>query len=316
MQIVGIRCFDPCLPPVIVIPIETNYRLWSNVSSWSTTGKIPEAGEDALIETGWNMLLDIDTPILRTVQVNGRLTFKNDSSTPLNLQAEHVFVRAGELIIGYADAPFQNEATITLHGKRQDDQIVLSSAVEAGNRILMNIANMSMYGKPRQSNTRLRSPALKGSVNLLVSTGLDWRSGDEIALAPTSFGEHHHDQAEILFYDASTGNLTIKSPLNWYHYGGASTDDLYGVDVRGEVILLTRNIKVRGKWECTILTSDYIEFDETRRSGQTIMDNVEIRDCSQENTHKTALRFQNAHGRPSSITNSALHTGMSWGINV
>jgi len=228
-----------------------------------------------------------------------------------------VFVRAGELNIGSKTALFANEATITLHGKRQDDQIVLNSAVEAGNRILMNIANMSMYGKPRDSHSRLHTPALKNSVHFMVGPALDWKSGDEIALAPTSFSELTHEMAEILFYDASTGNLTVKTPLKFYHHGQqASTEELYGTDVRGEVIMLTRNIKIRGKWECTILTSDYIEFDMSQRNGQTIMDNVEIRDCSQENTHKTALRFQNAHGRESSITNSAIHSGMSWAINV
>jgi len=65
MKFVGVRCFDPCLPPVVIVPIETNYRLWSKVSSWPTTGKVPEAGEDAMIESGWNMLFDVEeTPIL------------------------------------------------------------------------------------------------------------------------------------------------------------------------------------------------------------------------------------------------------------
>lgn len=25
----AVRCYDPCIPPVVVAPIEKNYRLWS-----------------------------------------------------------------------------------------------------------------------------------------------------------------------------------------------------------------------------------------------------------------------------------------------
>lgn len=59
LDFLGIRCYDPCLPPVVVLPIEPNYRLWSDPASWTTTGKVPEAGENAEVEPGWNMLFDV-----------------------------------------------------------------------------------------------------------------------------------------------------------------------------------------------------------------------------------------------------------------
>jgi hypothetical protein len=36
--------------------------------------------------------------------INGRLSFKND--TDLHLKSNHIFIRAGELIIGHETAPF------------------------------------------------------------------------------------------------------------------------------------------------------------------------------------------------------------------
>jgi len=65
------------------------------------------------------MLYDLeDSPIYKLVQVNGILTFKNDSNT--HLRAKHVFVRAGELRIGSKDYPLHENFTarITLYGER------------------------------------------------------------------------------------------------------------------------------------------------------------------------------------------------------
>jgi hypothetical protein len=59
--------------------------------------------------------------------------------------------------------------------------------------------------------------------------------------------------------------------------------------MRGEVLLLTRNIVIRGQdiesWGGQIVTSDTVEFDATdgtmkARSGSTIMENVEVYNCS------------------------------------
>jgi hypothetical protein len=61
------------------------------------------------------MVFDIpESPILKQLEINGRLSFKND--TDLHLRAKNIFVRAGELIIGYKDYPFKNSAKITLFG--------------------------------------------------------------------------------------------------------------------------------------------------------------------------------------------------------
>lgn len=57
--------------------------------------------------------------------------------------------------------------------------------------------------------------------------------------------------------------------LKYYHWGAPdSTASLYnGVDIRGEVMLLTRNILIQGEdvdsWGCNIVTSDIVEFDLT-----------------------------------------------------
>lgn len=55
------------------------------------------------------MIYDLEnSPIVDTIQINGRLTFQQGSD--LNLHAKHIFVRAGELIIGTEEEPFEGNA--------------------------------------------------------------------------------------------------------------------------------------------------------------------------------------------------------------
>lgn len=83
----GYRCNGPCLTAITEVAVETNVRKWSDPKSW-TSGKVPLAGEDAVVEAGWNMIYDIDNanaPIYRMIQINGRLTFDNENDDGKNL---------------------------------------------------------------------------------------------------------------------------------------------------------------------------------------------------------------------------------------
>jgi polygalacturonase len=81
------------------------------------------------------------------------------------------------------------------------------------------------------------------------------------------------DDVFIKSYSNETGVVVLNSTLNFYHWGASeSTSAAYnGVDMRGEVLLLTRNIIIEGEdiesWGCNIVTSDIVEFDLTMRFG-------------------------------------------------
>jgi hypothetical protein len=88
---------------------------------------------------------------------------------------------------------------------------------------------------------------------------------------------------------------------------------------------LTRNIQIIGEdiesWGGQIVTSDTIDglnADGTirMRSGQLIMDNVEVYNCSQADSMKAAVRFEGASGSWSVVSNSAIHNGFGWGLGV
>lgn len=87
---------------------------------------------------------------------------------------------------------------------------------------------------------------------------MDLVAGDRIALVPTSYENTASDDCHITEYDIATGIAKIdrsrdikvdkKAGLLFYHWGAEkSTKDEYGVDMRGEVLILSRNIKVVGQ---------------------------------------------------------------------
>jgi hypothetical protein len=94
--------------------------------------------------------------------------------------------------------------------------------------------------------TRLEKSVMKGESSVYVSTALDWKEGDEVALMPTATQSLHTDYMTIESYDASTGQLNFTSKLMYYHFGDSvSTAAKYnGVDMRGEVVLLSRSIVI------------------------------------------------------------------------
>ena len=88
--------------------------------------------------------------------------------------------------------------------------------------------------------------------------------------------------------------------------------------MRGEVMLLTRNLRIVGNdtdaWGCQVVTSDFIEGNGELRKGKTVLDHVEIYNCSQYDTYKAALRFEGNGGDYSIVSNSAIHHGLGMGI--
>ena len=154
IDFIGHRCIGSCNEEIVEVTEVGAETLWSNPKSWPS-GKVPVAGEDVHIESGWNMTMDLeDTPIFRLVRVNGLLNFKRGMN--ITFRAKHIFVRAGELHVGSKENPFVDNCKIILYGDKSSQAIVYDNAVEGGNKVLANINVVKMYGKPKNHTmTRL-----------------------------------------------------------------------------------------------------------------------------------------------------------------
>lgn len=159
-----------------------------------------------------------------------------------------------------------------------------------------------MYGMPRQANsyrTRLLNSIDDGMTEFYVDTGMDWQAGEEFAVLTNTLSNTHTEYFTIQDYNSLTGMVTVTQAAQHYHFGALSVSTRYnGLDIRAEVVLLTRNVKITGYdedgWGGQIVTGDLYDFNAgtpVMRTGMTYLDNVELFNCSQRDGSKAALRW-------------------------
>jgi cell migration-inducing and hyaluronan-binding protein len=94
--------------------------LWSDPASWPD-GKVPGAGDAVTIGKDRSIVLDVTPPALRSLTINGKLSFADERD--LNLTTEWIYLAGGELAIGSEAKPFRHNATITLTDTVKDEDI-------------------------------------------------------------------------------------------------------------------------------------------------------------------------------------------------
>ena len=67
---------------------------WSDASAWPS-GKVPAAGEEVTIPRGTEVVLDVSPPELRSLTVEGKLSFAPDRD--IDLTSEWIYLPGGEL---------------------------------------------------------------------------------------------------------------------------------------------------------------------------------------------------------------------------
>src|SRR6186713_917702 len=210
---------------------------WSDPATWPNR-KSPVAGDKVTIDAGKEVVLDVNTPALAGVTVNGKLSFANTAD--VELTTEWIMVH-GELEIGTEARPHTRKATITFTNNVKDEDIGgMGGPNDRSDRgILLMGGTLNLHGDRTNTWTKLSQTAAAGSTSIQVLDASGWRVGDEIVLASTDFDPR---QAERRTIAAVRGNtLTLDKKLDYMHFGKITFD----VDERGEVAMLTRNIKLQ-----------------------------------------------------------------------
>jgi hypothetical protein len=241
--------------------------LWSDPATWPGS-KVPTAGDKVVIESGKEVILDVSPPALNGLTINGKLSFSDNSDLELTTEWVMVF---GELEIGTEASPHTNNATITLTDNVKNEQLM-----GMGDRgIMLSGGTLNLHGNRTNSWTKLASTAEASSSTIEVLNAAQWQVGDEIVLASTDYNPR---QAETRHITAISGNsITLGEPLEYMHYGEIT----FGVDQRGEVGLLTRNIKVQASNDAEqsffgghimgmVTSKMYVEGVELNRMGQNL----------------------------------------------
>jgi len=246
---------------------------WSDAATWSDK-KVPAAGAIVTIDKGMDVVLDVSSAPLHGLTINGKLSFANNKD--LELTTEWIMLH-GELEIGTEKVPHTRKATITFTNDVKDEDISgvggTNDRVDRG--IMLMGGTLNLHGDRANTWTKLASTANAGSTSIEVLNAAGWRVGDEIVLASTDFNPR---QAERRTISAIRGNtITLDNKLDFMHFGKITFD----VDERGEVGLLTRNIRLQasadaeqsfygGHVMAMVGSKMFVEGVEFQRMGQNL----------------------------------------------
>jgi len=185
---------------------------WSALTSWLNQ-EPPLEGDLVYIPDGQVILLDINTPILTALIIEGALYF--DRTKNLTLDASYIFINGGLLQVGTAEDPFENHATITLHGDRYKTielphigAKVLAVATkgvpmanaDTGMRIPSRyVGQLEIHGKKRlRTWTNLNETAYAGSNIIVTAEPVDFAPGELLVVPGT---EAHARSFDLPFWE-------------------------------------------------------------------------------------------------------------------
>lgn len=276
---------------------------WSDPAAWPD-GRVPAQGAAVTISRDMDVLLDVSPPTLRSLTIEGRLAFADERD--LALSSEWIYLPGGTLEIGTEARPHRHQASITL-----TDTVPGENINTMGDRgILLMRGTLSLHGDRANSWTKLAKTATAGATRIEVLDAAGWRKGDEIVLASTDFDPR---QAERRVVTAISGNrLTLDTPLHYMHFGAIT----YGVDERGEVGLLTRNIRIQASDDAA--TSYFGGHIMAMVGSQMRVSGVEL---SRMGQHLQLARYPIhwhilGEGRGQYIRNSSIHDTYSRCVTV
>ncbi|MGV3590709.1 MAG: G8 domain-containing protein [Gammaproteobacteria bacterium] len=276
--------------------------LWSDPATWSS-GALPQQGDIVTISQGMDVVLDVSPPALNGMNLDGKLSFADDED--VELTTEWILLR-GELQAGSERDPFTGNATITL-----TDNVKGENINGMGDRGIMIVGGvLSLYGDRENAWTKLSETAEAGSDRINVLDAGGWRVGDVIVLASTDYNPR---QAERRTIKAIRGNrITLDQPLEYMHFGEIT----YGVDERGEVGMLTRNIKVQASADAD---TNYFGGHIMAMAGSKM--NVSGIELTRMGQHLTLARYPihwhiNGDASGQFIKNSAIHDTYSRCVTI
>ncbi len=212
-------------------------KRWSDAATWPDK-KVPAKDALVTITKDMNVVMDVSPMPLHGLTIEGKLSFADDKD--LELTTEWIMVH-GELEIGTEAKAHTKKATITLTDNVKDEDIsgVGGTTDRVDRGIMLMGGTLNLHGDRTNSWTKLSSTANAGATSIQVLNAAGWRVGDEIVLASTDYDPR---QAERRIIAAISGNkITLDKKLDYMHFGKITFD----VDERGEVGLLTRNIKLQ-----------------------------------------------------------------------
>jgi len=275
-------------------PVAMRTVRWSDPAAWPDR-QVPRQGDAVTIARDMDVVLDVTPPALRSLTINGKLRFADERD--LDLATEWIYVPGGELEIGTEADPFTHNASITL-----TDNVPGEDINTMGDRGIMLLrGTLTLHGDRQHTWTKLSATAERGATSIEVLDASEWRAGDEIVLASTDFNPRQAERRTITRVSGNT--ISFAEPLAYMHFGEIT----FGVDERGEVGLLTRNIRIQASEDAA--TTHFGGHIMAMSGSEMYIDGVELNRMGQ---HLTLARYPVhfhilGEGRSQYVRNAAIH---------
>src|SRR5690242_19510470 len=139
---------------------------WSDPATWPDR-KAPVAGDKVTIDAGKEVVLDVNTPPLNGLTINGKLSFANNKDVELTTEG---IMLHGELEIGTEKAPHTRKATITFTDNVKDEDIsgVGGTTDKVDRGIMLMGGTLNLHGNQSNAWTKLSSTAAAGATSIQV----------------------------------------------------------------------------------------------------------------------------------------------------
>lgn len=306
-EVNGIMCRYLCpLPPGNFIK-EDFIREWSNATQWPG-GVLPKAGDDVVVNGNWTVMLDVDPAVLNNLTIDGTLV-ANDTRD-VNITANAIFVRSGNITAGSSSKPFTHKFTIQVNGNKVDPGFVIDPLV-GGNKFFVVTGILNLYGvAPTSVITPLAATALAGTNTIQVKDSTDWVAGDTLVLSP-SFADHLQHETVTIQSMNTDGTITLTSNLIYTHFGASGQTVSHGhgnIDARTRVGHVNRNIQITSGpdvgWGMTTVVYGYKDENNVTRIGSVNLKGVQFNNGGQLDSYDASLRFLNVLGGKTSTVSA------------
>ena len=246
-----------------IAPTGSNLK-WSLASSWKD-GIKPQAGDEVTIPEGRSMILDQDVDV-KYISVLGSLVV--DVTKNINIRTEFIMVMGSSALFqwGTEANPYLMKGVITLVGNNPAATIPMHGGASKA-IIVMDGAKLELHGQKKTSWTSLASSTSRSAPKITISSNqTNWEKGDVILISPSRFSENEGEKRIITDVSADNKVFTLDKPLDFPHIGTTKTytrakdGKTWTADMRAEVGLLSKNIKIQGD-----------DFSETNGYGGHIM---------------------------------------------
>jgi hypothetical protein len=260
---------------------------------------LPQAGDNVTLNGNWTVLLDVDPAPLDFLVIDGILYA--DDTRDVNITANAIHVRAGNVTTGTAGRAFHKRFIIQINGKKNDSGFTIDPSF-SGNKFLVVTGSLSLQGKPpATASTVLTQTAPAGSNLVWVGSSLDWAVGDQLVLSSSFSSRTEHERVTIQSLNAE-GSVTLTANLQFTHYGASSItiNNTFGtLDTRTRVGHLSRNIKIvagpDAGWGFSLLVYGYLDTTyNLTRIGSVALNGVQFTNGGQFDTLNAPLVFLNA----------------------